>query len=399
MEAHFNGAYGYDWTLFSHEELSIEFKEAASNATRAAVTFDVIPEEHWSVPAWIDLHRYESRHSCRGHGGGAYHHKTRWNAGLFAREPRLRFYDWYWKVEPGVSIAHDFKFDVFRTMHSERYHFGLNSFPTISPEASQVLLESVTQFMDEHREIVWPTANIAWLNTSNTQRHAIAKSTQPTQCSLETPFELGSLHTFRSPEYIKFFNHLDSLGEFYYNHIGDVPIRSIGATLFVPERWVWLLPDTECEVGEYCAPEFNLGQVSFLASINGGEIFGWDEDYVRFVKNNLVLWVQRWDAILEDFRRQEEVPSPPLGHTTLDERNFEPFWEWHMKIFLFKEWVRTWNSIHLDQELEPFEKQHEEPHTTDVPAERKSLLGIVEEMLIKPRINTYRIYADELGRS
>lgn len=63
MEKHFNGAYGYDWTLFSHEELSVEFKEAVSNATPAAVTFDIISKEHWSVPAWIDLYRYESRHS------------------------------------------------------------------------------------------------------------------------------------------------------------------------------------------------------------------------------------------------------------------------------------------------------------------------------------------------
>ncbi|ROT36465.1 nucleotide-diphospho-sugar transferase [Sodiomyces alkalinus F11] len=445
METHFNGPYGYDWTLFSHEELSLEFKQAASNATHAAVTFDIIPEEHCGV------------------NGGAYHHKARWNAGLFAREPRLRFYDWYWKVEPGTQITHDFNFDVFRTMHDERYYFGLNSFPKISPEASQMLLETVTQFMDEHREIVWPIADIAWLNTSNTQRHVNAKPAPrkqqqlqqdsykegahlavgdhnqtglgfaaaddiadngsqelgsktgssavtyssifsrcpeagSTQCPRETPFELGSLHTFRSPEYIKFFNHLDSLGEFYYNHIGDVPIRSIGATLFVLERWVWLLPDTECKVGEYCPPELNLGEVSFLASINGGDIFGWDEDYVRFVKNNLLLWVQPWNAILEDFRRQDEVPAPPLGHTTLDDRNQEPIWDWHIKIYLFKEWVRTWTLINVDLELEPFDiPGNEAPQTTDVPAEKKSLLSFLEEKLIKPHVDNYRIYGDEFG--
>lgn len=359
-----------------------------------------------------------------------------------------------------TQITHDFKFDVFRAMHSGRYFFGLDIFPTISHEASQMLLESVTQFMNEHREIVWPKANIAWLHASNRQRHAITKpvprkqlrqvahgkeaghlnvrdhrqmtfsaalvdvevtrdsqvpgsscdhvvaawlnrifeqclKAQHMQCHRETPFEIGSLHTLRSPEYIKFFNHLNSLGEFCYNHISDVPIRLIGATLFVPERCVWLLPDTDCKVGEYCAPELNLDQVSFLASVNGNEVFGWDENCVRFVKYNLILRAQRWNIILEDFRRQEGVPSPALGHTLLDERNFEPFYEWHFKIYLFREWVRKWNSIYLDQELEPLKPEN--PHATDVPAKSRSLLSVMEEKFIKPRINTYRIYGDELA--
>lgn len=33
----------------------------------------------------------------------SYHHMCRWNSGLFAQEKRLAEYDYYWRVEPGVS--------------------------------------------------------------------------------------------------------------------------------------------------------------------------------------------------------------------------------------------------------------------------------------------------------
>jgi hypothetical protein len=37
----------------------------------------------------------------------SYHHMCRWNAGLFALEKRLAYYDFFWRVEPGVSLPNN----------------------------------------------------------------------------------------------------------------------------------------------------------------------------------------------------------------------------------------------------------------------------------------------------
>lgn len=60
LEHRFNGKYRYDWVFFSHEELSEKFKEATSNATGGTVTYNVIPKQHWSIPAWVDSGRFEA---------------------------------------------------------------------------------------------------------------------------------------------------------------------------------------------------------------------------------------------------------------------------------------------------------------------------------------------------
>ena len=35
----------------------------------------------------------------------SYRHMCRWNSGFFYRHPRLKDFDWYWRVEPDVRDA------------------------------------------------------------------------------------------------------------------------------------------------------------------------------------------------------------------------------------------------------------------------------------------------------
>ena len=34
----------------------------------------------------------------------SYRHMCRWNSGFFYKHPRLKDFDWYWRVEPDVCI-------------------------------------------------------------------------------------------------------------------------------------------------------------------------------------------------------------------------------------------------------------------------------------------------------
>lgn len=62
VETRFNAAYNYDWAVFSREELSTSTKDALSNATggSAVMTFNLIPDAHWSLGAQAEVEHREN---------------------------------------------------------------------------------------------------------------------------------------------------------------------------------------------------------------------------------------------------------------------------------------------------------------------------------------------------
>jgi alpha 1,2-mannosyltransferase len=116
LEAQFNSKYHYDWVIFSNMELSDEFKEQTSNVTKSNCLFELVSHQHWKVPEWINTQRFEARLEAMASSSAiCYHsgieasvrslpHLYRWNSGLFAQESRMRYYDWFWRVDPGVSV-------------------------------------------------------------------------------------------------------------------------------------------------------------------------------------------------------------------------------------------------------------------------------------------------------
>lgn len=83
---------------------------ATSNLTSAPCYYEVVPEAHWRPPAWIDQTRFMNSLDYLGTIGvgkgwmPSYHNMCRWNSGFFYRHPRLLEYDYYWRVEPDVSL-------------------------------------------------------------------------------------------------------------------------------------------------------------------------------------------------------------------------------------------------------------------------------------------------------
>lgn len=75
------------------------------------VVVELIPEEHWAVPDWIDpqlLSEATQRMKKQGikyAGLLSYHQMCRWNSGFFYRHPALEGYKYYWRVEPDVKYA------------------------------------------------------------------------------------------------------------------------------------------------------------------------------------------------------------------------------------------------------------------------------------------------------
>ena len=119
LEDRFNSRYQYDWIFFSTAPLSDEFKRLTSNATTAVCLYEIISGENWNVPQrtrHLGVDAQDNSHgddalvegnsdvgSVTGNQPLSLVEKTyRWKSGPFAKEHRLRDYDWFWRIEPGV---------------------------------------------------------------------------------------------------------------------------------------------------------------------------------------------------------------------------------------------------------------------------------------------------------
>lgn len=84
---------------------------ATQNLTSAKCYYEIVPSDHWSLPDWVDEGRFMNSLEYLGAigvGKGwmvSYRHMCRWNSGFFYKHPRLRDFDWYWRVEPDVGSS------------------------------------------------------------------------------------------------------------------------------------------------------------------------------------------------------------------------------------------------------------------------------------------------------
>ncbi|KAF6825258.1 alpha-mannosyltransferase [Colletotrichum plurivorum] len=376
LERRFNAKYRYDWVFFSYEELSEEFKDSTSNATAGTVTYNLIPDKHWSP---LDSGRPEAMDTNQANSWAA-HHKRRWSAGLFAREKRLDAYDWFWMVEPGTQFMCDIDVDVFRLMRDRDIVYGVNQalFQDVSDAKS--LWKSAKTFMDEHPDLLQPKADISWILgndgslgtptisaghqtnvsdgfSSNDQalkaneeaglQPGVPQEADPQQCEpntvpdaytsrlaasysdckVDAPIEIGNLRYFRGPEHKSYFEHLDRAGDFHHDTFRNVPIHSLSASMFLPRDRFWLLNDMFYEMhGLRSCPPMptqtadvdNLDEQSILADLINSALIASQEDMSGLKSLHGV-----WDIFVVDLERQDKIPAPFLGHTTIDDRNFK----------------------------------------------------------------------------
>ncbi|KAM9878998.1 hypothetical protein VD0002_g4394 [Verticillium dahliae] len=292
--------------------------------------------------------------SCEGPDVAVHHHQARWHAGLFARESRLKFYDFFWKVQAGSRYTFDFKFDPFRAMRDSNRIYGRSKMDLGDVDASKSLYQTATQFMKENPTIVEPTADISWvlgpkkdelvkqyaLETPESTRIVMSEAAAlrrqddpdslelgfprrkqhqaPFQsairageqtCPTSGPLEMGSLAFFRGPSFSRFFDHLDADGTFYYNHLGRSPVSPLSAALLAPDA-LWLLDDdASCRAGTTTVydtppPVDPSYEVPFLASLICGDHFAWTASYLASLDDYSVLWRQYWDLLARDFNQQ-----------------------------------------------------------------------------------------------
>ncbi|KAL7622147.1 putative mannosyltransferase ktr4 [Parahypoxylon ruwenzoriense] len=347
LESRFNGreTHHYDWVFFNNEEFTDEFKAAVSRATNSQCYFELIPEEHWSVPSWIDTTRFDvGRQFMGGIGVGkawlqSYHHMCRWNAGIFALEERLADYDWYWRVEPAVNFYCDINYDVFRFMRDNDMAYGFNMAILDDARSFPSLWERTKTFIDGNEDLVDDDADFNWLlHTAEDQDDTIRPQTGAEQapsdgeynnCQFYSNFEIGSLDFFRGKEHRAYFDHLDQAGGFYYERFGDAPVHTLSVSMFLPKTRIWYFRDIGYAHGlcEQCPPhEHQLtigsqgedGQQPRELEQQAGVTTLEEREIRTLVIGPFETFAgkhRRWKTMAQDVERQKGIPGLSCGCT------------------------------------------------------------------------------------
>lgn len=240
LERTFNHKFNYPWTFFNDVPFTDKFKRTVRMETKAEVSFEVIPKDHWRTPEWIDEDRYmDSVEKLKADDVQyadmiSYHQMCRWNSGMFHHHPALANTKYYWRVEPNVHFFCDIDYDVFRFMeqHNKTYGFTINiydspaSLPTLWPETEAFLAE------EENSKYLHPNNAMGWITDAEHRPGHNIRAHGYSTCHFWSNFEIGNLDFWRSEAYNKYFDHLDRAGGFFYERWGDAPVHSIALGLF-----------------------------------------------------------------------------------------------------------------------------------------------------------------------
>lgn len=259
VERTFNSKFNYPWTFINDEPFSEEFKQKTSEVTNAKVYYEIIPEEHWVEPPWIDeALQNASAEFLKSEGVqyssmGSYHRMCRWNSGMFVKHPRLLNFRWYWRVEPKTQYFCDIDYDVFKFMedNNKTYGFVINIYD--SPQSIRSLWPTTVEFLSEHPDYVHPNSAIEWVTDSEKRPQHNAIAGGYSTCHFWSNFEIGDMDFWRSKEYQDYFEYLDRSGGFFYERWGDAPVHSIGLGLFLDKTKIHWFKD----IGYRHIPYFN----------------------------------------------------------------------------------------------------------------------------------------------
>ncbi|KAF2754786.1 alpha-1,2 mannosyltransferase KTR1 [Pseudovirgaria hyperparasitica] len=259
LERTWNHKFNYPWLFINDKPFSEEFKRKTRAATKAEVRYEIVPEDHWAVPSWINDDLYHesveilTEQNVQYMGKTSYHQMCRWNSGMFYHLPALQDVRYYWRVEPNVHFFCDVDYDVFAYMqdHNKTYGFTINLYD--SPQSVATLWPETEKFIADHPEYLHKNNALDWVTDSATRPEHNLKAGGYSTCHFWSNFEVADMEFWRSPAYEDYFAHLDRAGGFFYERWGDAPVHSIALGLFEDKEKIHWFRD----IGYQHIPFFN----------------------------------------------------------------------------------------------------------------------------------------------
>eukprot|EP01062_Namystynia_karyoxenos_P035635 TRINITY_DN26063_c0_g1_i2.p1 TRINITY_DN26063_c0_g1~~TRINITY_DN26063_c0_g1_i2.p1 ORF type:complete len:436 (+),score=124.91 TRINITY_DN26063_c0_g1_i2:153-1460(+) len=164
---------------------------------------------------------------------GAGHHlgyrlMCRFFAGVFAEDPKLRDYDYYWRLDTDswVGVDQPLRVDPFAVMHDRGCRYGFPDSPQQDgPTVTKGLLQTA---LDWSEAVGMPAQNLSRLR-------GVVRSMGGRLPMYYNNFELASFAFLRSPLYRSYFSFLDGTDGFLKHRWGDAPVRTLAVLLMLSE--------------------------------------------------------------------------------------------------------------------------------------------------------------------
>ncbi|KAF8954339.1 glycosyltransferase family 15 protein [Flammula alnicola] len=238
IEDRFNKKFQYPYVFLNELPFTDNFKKELTDAN---VQFGLIPAEHWVQPPEIDeVKASEAREKMVKdrviYGASVtYRNMCRFNSGFFYRHELLQPFQYYWRVEPSVTFFCDLDYDPFLYMQDNNKMYGFTISLYEYKATIPTLWDTVKEFMKNNTELISPDNSMQFLSDDGGETY--------NRCHFWSNFEIGNFDLWRGEAYIKFFDHLDKSGGFYYERWGDAPVHSIGAALFAKKEQIHFFDD------------------------------------------------------------------------------------------------------------------------------------------------------------
>lgn len=239
LERTWNHKFNYPWTFFNDKPFSEEFKRKTQAVTNAKCNYELIPEEHWATPSWIDQRIYDESTKILEEKGVqyaqkiSYHQMCRWNSGMFYKHPALDKFRYYWRVEPKVHFFCDVDYDIFAYMYDNNKTYGFTITLYDDPKTLPTLWTETVKFLSDHtNHPIHEKSALNWLTDDKRRPEHNRRAQGYSTCHFWSNFEVADMEFWRSPVYEDYFNHLDHAGGFFYERWGDAPVHSIALGLW-----------------------------------------------------------------------------------------------------------------------------------------------------------------------
>ncbi|KAG2205013.1 hypothetical protein INT47_002637 [Mucor saturninus] len=209
MEDHMINGTRYPWVILNNQHFTKEFRTYIKKVTTAPVFFGKIDLEAWEYPHWIDVPQAEY---------------------LMLNQEMNMDVEYTWRVEPGADYSCEMNDDKFLKMKEDKKKLGFVLTMREASASIPTLWTRVNEFRELYPQHILPpnTTIYPWIYDMEEDYYNF--------CHFWSNFQLADLSFFRSEAYQKYFEYLDSTGNFFYERWSDAPVQTIAAALFLKKE-------------------------------------------------------------------------------------------------------------------------------------------------------------------
>lgn len=227
VEQRFNKDYKYPWLILSDSMHTRNFKRTVLSVSSTNVEF--FNTRKFNYPASVDKTKVNSSRRKFRQNSVSFrktlrqrHQQRFWAKDAFFVEPMGK-YDYYMRIDPGVTFYCDVGFDFFKFMaeHKRTYGFGFAMKGNV--ETMPTLWENALKFIEEHPKDINQNNMIDFISDD--------KGESFNACQFKANFEVGDLRFFRSDKYKRLAEFLDSKNGIYYEGWDESTFHTLGVTL------------------------------------------------------------------------------------------------------------------------------------------------------------------------